>query len=305
MNFMGSKMPPPLESFGYVMHPADAEEPILSPVMRRVLLEWLEEYWARDALAEVGLQARRRALLNGLPGTGKTTLAHHLAARIGLPLLVVQSEKVISKYVGESAQHVGGLFEALTASAQAGDPHFLFLDEFDSLAARRRDGESSADQSYNHMVNTLLAHLERHDGFVIAATNFGDRIDEAVWRRFEINITLELPGLNERKRILARYLAPFVLPPAALQALAGAMDSATPALMRQFAESIKRQIVVGEAAGWVMNRQTVIERVLATVRPHPDAQQPRLWTEGVNDASVAHFPWPLHRALDDYQQEEN
>ena len=273
MNFMGSKMPPPLESFGYVMHPADAEEPILSPVMRRVLLEWLEEYWARDALAEVGL-----------------------------PLLVVQSEKVISKYVGESAQHVGGLFEALTASAQAGDPHFLFLDEFDSLAARRRDGESSADQSYNHMVNTLLAHLERHDGFVIAATNFGDRIDEAVWRRFEINITLELPGLNERKRILARYLAPFVLPPAALQALAGAMDSATPALMRQFAESIKRQIV---AAGWVMNRQTVIERVLATVRPHPDAQQPRLWTEGVNDASVAHFPWPLHRALDDYQQEEN
>ena len=138
---------------------------------------------------------------------------------------------------------------------------------------------------------------------MVAATNFPDRIDEAVWRRFEIQITIGLPGEAERRHILARYFAPFVLPDAALAALAVSMETATPALMRQFAEHIKRQIVVGPKAGWEMNRATVIDRVLSSVQPHPDVGKPRLWSLGAKDLAANRFPWPLHKSLQDYPAE--
>lgn len=73
-----------LADFGEVLQPAEAQEPILARPVRASLIEWLTEIWAAKELEEVGLEPRRRALFHGAPGTGKTTLAHHLAARLGL-----------------------------------------------------------------------------------------------------------------------------------------------------------------------------------------------------------------------------
>lgn len=288
-----------VETFGDVLLPEEAAEPILAKPVRAGLLEWLTEIWAKEELASVGLKARRRAVFHGAPGTGKTTLAHHLAARLGLPLLVVRPERLKSKWIGQTAMQIGGLFDALRAEAE---PFFLFFDEFDSLAAQRMDSGNNevGEQDHNHGVNTLLANFDRYDGFIVAATNHGRRVDEAIWRRFEIQIELALPGDHERRRILERYFAPFVLPEAALAALSIAMETASPALMRSFAEHIKRQVVVGPKAGWAMDRQAVIERVLTTVKPHPDIGLPRLWSLGAGDKALAAFPWPLQRDLDAY-----
>ncbi|MBN9078541.1 MAG: hypothetical protein BGN87_00260 [Rhizobiales bacterium 65-79] len=295
-------MPSVLESYGEILMPEEAAEPILAKPVRNGLLEWLTEIWAKDELAEVGLKARRRAIFHGAPGTGKTTLAHHLAARLGLPMLVVRPERLKSKWIGQTAMQIGALFDALKAEPE---PFFLFFDEFDSLSAQRMDSGNNevGEQDHNHGVNALLANFDRYEGFIVAATNHGRRVDEAIWRRFEIQIELALPGDHERKRILERYFAPFVLPEDRLASLSEALETASPALIRSFAENIKRQIVVGPKAGWTMDREAVVGRVIETVKPHPDIGLPRLWSLGLEDRAVPRFPWPLQRDLSAYPAE--
>lgn len=279
-----------LEYFGEVFEPKEAAEPILARSVREALLEWLTEVWAEEELRKIGIGPRRKAIFAGVPGVGKTTLAHHLAARLGLRMLAVRPERIISKYVGETGERVGQMFDLV---ADKDDPIVLFLDEFDSYSRQRRRSEQASDDSRNEEVNTLLQRIEQHEGFLIAATNFGAHVDQAIWRRFDLHITLDLPGQPEREKILARYLAPYGLPKRSLAELASAFETASPALMRHFCENLKRQLVVGPKLGRDMRRESVIGRLLATVRPHPDLGLPRLWSEGESDRAVKMLLWPL------------
>ena len=286
-----------LTDYGQIFHPSEAQEPILSKPVRGAMMDWLSETWSVNELKAVGLTCRRRAMFDGPPGTGKTTLAHHFAARLGLPMLLVMPDRFKTAYMSESAQNVGKLFRLLK---DCGEQLLVFFDEFEGLAAKREGEGKGAGQNHNETINALLAGLDTYDGFAVAATNIADRVDPAIWRRFEIHITLDLPGDHERKRILERYFAPFVLPETALAALSDALATSSPALLRQFAEHIKRQIVVGPKAKWAMERADVIGRVIASVKPHPDIGLPRLWSLGMKDAAVAAMPWPLERDLAAY-----
>jgi hypothetical protein len=286
--------PVALSDFGDVLTPDQAMEPILARPVRGALLEWLTELWAADELQEVGLMPRRRALFFGAPGTGKTTLAHHLAARLGLPMLLVRPETIVDMYLGSTGRNIGSLF----AAAKDEGPCILFIDEFDALAPQRQQSARDAQQERNAAVNTLLQRLEQHDGIVIAATNFAQDIDKAIWRRFDIQIELALPGPEERRRILARYLLPYGLPSDALTELADAMSTASPSLMRQFCEALKRNLVLGERLGWDMRRAETVNRITSGLQPHKDLGKPRLWAHGAADRAVSMMPWPMPLAGD-------
>lgn len=278
-----------LAEYGEMLYPDQAQEPILAKPVRDALTEWLTEIWAKDDLEEVGLKPRQKALFVGPPGTGKTTLAHHLAARLKLPMVVVRSDHLIAAYVGETDQNIGALFDLAAQSEQC----VLFIDEFDSLGLSRRKAQQGADDARNSMVNTLLQRMEHFDGFMIAATNRGQELDQAIWRRFDLQIALALPGPRERELILSRYLAPFYLPQPALTEFAVAFAEASPALMRQFCEGLKRQFVVGPKVGWDMDMKATIGRLLAAVEPHPDLPRPRLWNRRADDVALRDLPWPL------------
>jgi SpoVK/Ycf46/Vps4 family AAA+-type ATPase len=285
-----------MSEFSQLVEPSEAQEPILAKPVRNALLEWLTEIWAEDELKAVDLKPRRRAIFSGPAGTGKTTLAHHLSARLGLPMAIVRPDDIHGRYIGTDTANVKRIFDAAEAHPE---PLVLFFDEFDTLGAKRMHSggaNSLGEHDHNAKVNTLLARMEAYGSFIIAATNRGDAIDEAVWRRFDIHIKIEAPGQFERERIIARYLAPYGLAAEHLKALGEAFETATPALIRAFCENLKRQIVVGPKCGWDMRKGPVIERLLASVHPHPDLGNPRLWTHGAADHAVRLMPWPLPRA---------
>lgn len=290
------------DHFGKLLTPGEAIEPILAQPVRDGLLAWLTEIFAEDELKEMDVKPRTRAIFNGVPGVGKTTLAHHLAARLGLDLLAVRPERLIDCWMGSTGRNIGELFDL---SEQREEPLVLFLDEFDALATERRQATQGSDDARNEWVNTLLQRLEQYEGIVIAATNFGDRIDQAIWRRFDMHITLTLPGQHERERILARYLEPFGLVSSQLRELAISFETASPALIRHFCENLKRDLVVGPKLEWPMDRDHVISRILATVHPHPDVGKPRLWSRGTADNAIIYLDWPLPRVADLQLLEEN
>ncbi|MBL4757539.1 MAG: ATP-binding protein [Rhizobiales bacterium] len=292
-----------LQQFGTILEPEEAQEPILPRKMRKVFLSWLTEIWAAEQLKEVGVKPRMRSIFGGKPGTGKTTLAHHLAARLGMRMLLVGPEKVNCRYMGASAEAIGELFDAVTRYP---DPIVLFFDEFDSVAAERMNSgiNPSTEQDHNLMINTLLSRMDRYEGIVIAASNFEGRLDGAVWRRFDLHVTLPLPGQNERIRILRRYFAPYQLGKQELVRLAESFETASPALMRQFCENIKRNIIVGPMANWDMGKRATIDRILDSTKPHADLGNPRLWTHKSNDHAIQKLKWPLSRDRPDEDDQD-
>jgi hypothetical protein len=201
---------------------------------------------------------------------------------------------------------MGELFDTLETEGdgQTGEPLLVFFDEFDSLGMSRMHGgkNQSAEHGHNEMINTLLARMERYEGFMIAATNHAEHLDQAVWRRFDIHIALEVPGADEIRKILKRYLEPYTLPTEHLERLAKAMRTASPALIRQFCENLKRNLVIGPKIGWDMARDACLDRIFTGLQPHPDLGKPELWSLGSKHHAIQNLPWPLLRDVNAYEQ---
>lgn len=159
------------------------------------------EFAARTRLKSFGLHPRRRILLHGPPGCGKSMGAERLAWNTGLTLRRVRFETLLSSYFGETAANLYRVF------AEASDhPIALFLDECDTIASSRMLRQDVGEVT--RIVNTLLQLLEEYNGagLVIAATNLTANLDRALFRRFDEVIEMPLPAVEEIARLLKMSL---------------------------------------------------------------------------------------------------
>lgn len=166
-----------------------------------LLSRFVQEAANAEKLAAAGLGSRFNMLLSGPPGTGKSFIAGHIAARLGLPFHVVRLDTVVSSLLGDTAKNIRALFEFA-----AHGPGFLFLDEIDAIAKRRDDARELGE--IKRVVNTLIQGLDMlHERTVIvAATNHAHLLDPAIFRRFPYHLDVGLPGPELREGLWALYL---------------------------------------------------------------------------------------------------
>lgn len=159
----------------------------------------------------LGGKIPKGALLVGSPGTGKTLLAKAVAGEAKVPFFSLSGSDFVEMFVGVGASRVRDLFK----QAKDKSPSIIFIDEIDAIGRAR--GKSNITGSNDERENTLNQLLTEMDGFgtntnviVIAATNRADVLDKALMRagRFDRQIYVDLPDLNERREILKVHLKP-------------------------------------------------------------------------------------------------
>lgn len=174
---------------------------VLSQELKEKLDRVVKEYLKKETLSKYGLANRRKLLLYGASGTGKTMTASALAKEFNLPFFVVRTEKVVTKFMGETGQKLGRIFDFINEV-----PAVYLFDEFDAIGSQRGMDNEVGEQ--RRILNTFLQLLERDDSdsFIIAATNSIESIDKAMFRRFDDVIEYKLPDREQRLALLREYL---------------------------------------------------------------------------------------------------
>jgi SpoVK/Ycf46/Vps4 family AAA+-type ATPase len=160
----------------------------------------------REKLESKGLKPRRRVLLSGPPGTGKTLSASALAGELQYPLFSVMLHGLITKFMGETAQKLKMVFDAIKTTRGI----YLF-DEIDALAAAR-GGENDVGEA-RRVLNSFLQFLDEDTGpsIVVATTNLPGILDRAVLRRFDLVLPYVMPDGPAIRQALERRLIGFSL----------------------------------------------------------------------------------------------
>lgn len=231
------------------------EDLILPKEVREISQEVVQEHHRVDLLRSYNLEPRNRVLLIGPPGNGKTTLGEAFAHALMVPLLIVRYEGVVGTYLGETSVRLHRLLEHARARKCV-----LFFDEFETLGKERGDRHETGE--IKRVVSSLLMQIDSLPSHVvvIGATNHAELLDRAVWRRFQVRMTLPEPT---RAR-LAEWFAKFerrikVQLGYAPETLAKKLAGVNFAEAEEFGASVFRQYVLEQPSS---DMKKIVDRTL-------------------------------------------
>ena len=234
---------------------------IVSKDLEERIKRILREYRNKNKLKQYGYGNRRKILLEGNPGTGKTFTASVIASELGLPLHIVQMDKVVTKFMGETSAKLRRIFDSIDTSIGV----YLF-DEFDAIGADR--GLDNEVGEARRILNSFLQFIEQDesDSIIVAATNNQQILDQALFRRFDDVLHYLMPSEREIERLfefkLEEYCPDFV-PGEAL--LTAARNLSQAEIIRVCDDAIKDLILYGGEITEERLLSFVYERKLAYI----------------------------------------
>ncbi|MBP7223417.1 MAG: ATP-dependent zinc metalloprotease FtsH [Firmicutes bacterium ADurb.Bin080] len=169
---------------------------IVSDAIQDRIKRILNEFKNRNKLRSYGMSNRRKIIIEGKPGTGKTFTASVIASETGLPLYTVQMDKLVTKFMGETSSRLRQIFDSIENSIGV-----YFFDEIDAIGADR-----SLDNEVGEMrriLNSFLQFIEQDssESIIVAATNNQKLLDQALFRRFDDVLHYSMPTESEVKRL--------------------------------------------------------------------------------------------------------
>lgn len=192
-----------------VIHPASRlGDMVLDEVVAMQLARIIKEQRQLARIKEHGLSPRRKLLLVGPPGTGKTMTASALAGELGIPLFLVRLDSLITKFMGETAAKLRQVFDAI-----ADIRGVYFFDEFDAIGSQR--GNANDVGEIRRVLNSFLQMIE-HDqsnSLIVAATNHPEALDSALFRRFDDVVEYHLPTSAQALDLIRTRLGAFAPKP--------------------------------------------------------------------------------------------
>lgn len=233
-----------------VTHPANRlGDMVLDDIAANQLQRIIKEQRMLVRIREHGLSPRRKLLLVGSPGTGKTMTASVLAGELGIPLFSVRLDSLITKFMGETAAKLRQVFDAMVDLRGV-----YFFDEFDAIGSQR--GNANDVGEIRRVLNSFLQMIE-HDqsqSLIIAATNHPEVLDHALFRRFDDVLEYHLPTPIQAFELIRSRLGSFAPKPFKKGGLPEqAMGLSYAEICRAVDESIKEAI---------MHDQTKVQRTL-------------------------------------------
>ena len=177
---------------------------VVDPSLSDRIFQTIFEYRQMDKLKFHNLMPRRKLLLIGPSGTGKTMTSRILSHELQLPLFIVQIENIVSKYLGETGAKLRQIFDLM--KTQTG---VYMFDEFDAIGSDRSlDNEVG---EIRRVLNAFLQLIEQDtsDCIIVAATNNQHLFDKALYRRFDDILFYNYPDDNQRKKLIQNVLNVF------------------------------------------------------------------------------------------------
>lgn len=235
---------------------------VLAEPLSQSLQRVLKEQRHLSKLRSHGLHPRRKLLLVGPSGTGKTMTASALAGELGIPLFVVRLDALITKFMGETAAKLRQVFDSLSSTRGV-----YFFDEFDAIGSQR--GLANDVGEVRRILNSFLLMIEQDESnsVIVAATNHPDILDEALFRRFDDVVEYHLPTTPEILALLRMRLGGYIKSKKDLDDLASEASGLSHAeVTRAIADAVKEAVMHDEEVIAVEAVRSLIQQRQAVSR---------------------------------------